>query len=96
MRSSRNSTRMSVRVQRAMSKRVASVRIPTHRGGAVADQAERDSPRDELIVTFFTLTVIGMLLYAAIRNRYRKAVESRGRPGDLREWTQVGGRVLQS
>jgi hypothetical protein len=30
---------------------------------------ERDSPRDELIVTFFALTVIALLLYAAIRTR---------------------------
>lgn len=30
---------------------------------------ERDSPRDQLIVTFFLLVIIGLLLYSAIRSR---------------------------
>lgn len=67
--------------------------------------SERDSPRDQLIVTFFLLVVIGLLLYAAIRSRQvilqvsnsnsadgrrlRKAIEARGRPTDLREWSEV-------
>ncbi|KAI9635017.1 uncharacterized protein MKK02DRAFT_43693 [Dioszegia hungarica] len=50
---------------------------------------KRDSPRDELIVTFFVLTVIGMLLFAAVRGRFQKAIETRGRPTDLRQWTHV-------
>lgn len=54
-----------------------------------AESAERDSPRDELIVTFFVLTVIGMLLFAAVRGRFQKAIETRGRPTDLRQWTHV-------
>lgn len=32
--------------------------------------AERDSPRDQWVVTFFILIVIVLLLTAAIRNRY--------------------------
>ncbi|KAK8865741.1 hypothetical protein IAR55_000887 [Kwoniella newhampshirensis] len=50
---------------------------------------KRDSPRDQLIVTFFLLIVFGLLLYAAIRSRLRKAIETRGRPQDLREWSEA-------
>ncbi|EIW72739.1 hypothetical protein TREMEDRAFT_36910 [Tremella mesenterica DSM 1558] len=50
---------------------------------------KRDSPRDQLIVTFFLLTVIGLLLYASIRARLQKAIENRGRPTDLREWSEA-------
>jgi hypothetical protein len=65
---------------------------------------ERDSPRDQLIVTFFLLIVVGLLVFQAIRircvpassppdagpnYRLRKAVEARGRPTDLREWSEV-------
>lgn len=32
-------------------------------------RVERDSPRDQLVVTFFCLIIIGMLLFAAIRSR---------------------------
>jgi hypothetical protein len=31
--------------------------------------AERDSPRDQLIVTFFVLTVFALLLWAGVRSR---------------------------
>ncbi|TYJ55902.1 hypothetical protein B9479_003425 [Cryptococcus floricola] len=50
---------------------------------------KRDSPRDQLFVTFFLLIVIGLLLYAAIRSRLRKAIEERGRPTDLRQWGEA-------
>lgn len=66
---------------------------------------ERDSPRDQLIVTFFLLVVIGLLLYAAIRSRWvsllhrrnssftasrlQRAIEARGRPKDMRQWSEV-------
>lgn len=33
------------------------------------DGAERDSPRDQLVVTFFVLTVVALLLFAAIGSR---------------------------
>ncbi|ORY21857.1 hypothetical protein BCR39DRAFT_569175, partial [Naematelia encephala] len=50
---------------------------------------KRDSPRDQLIVTFFLLIVIGMLLYAGIRARLQKAIEAKGRPTDLRQWSEA-------
>ncbi|WVW80325.1 hypothetical protein I302_102304 [Kwoniella bestiolae CBS 10118] len=50
---------------------------------------KRDSPRDQLVVTFFLLIVFGLLLYAAIRARLRQAIETHGRPTDLREWSQA-------
>ncbi|WVQ97067.1 hypothetical protein IAU59_004177 [Kwoniella sp. CBS 9459] len=50
---------------------------------------KRDSPRDQLVVTFFLLIVFGLLLYAAIRARLRKAIETRGQPQDLREWSEA-------
>jgi hypothetical protein len=34
---------------------------------------ERDSPRDQLVVTLFVLTVLGLLLSAGIKNRMLKA-----------------------
>jgi hypothetical protein len=34
---------------------------------------ERDSPRDQLVVTLFLLTVFGLLLGAGIKNRMEKA-----------------------
>ncbi|WWC68475.1 uncharacterized protein I206_102404 [Kwoniella pini CBS 10737] len=49
----------------------------------------RDSPRDQYVVTFFLLIVFGLLLYAGIRSRLRQAIETRGRPTDLREWGQA-------
>ncbi|WVR05693.1 hypothetical protein IAU60_002717 [Kwoniella sp. DSM 27419] len=50
---------------------------------------KRDSPRDQLVVTFFLLIVFGLLLYAAVRARLRRAIETRGRPQDLREWSEA-------
>ncbi|OCF32889.1 hypothetical protein I317_00782 [Kwoniella heveanensis CBS 569] len=50
---------------------------------------KRDSPRDQLVVTFFLLIVFGLLLYAAIRARLRRAIETRGQPQDLREWSEA-------
>ncbi|WWC87994.1 uncharacterized protein L201_002896 [Kwoniella dendrophila CBS 6074] len=50
---------------------------------------KRDSPRDQLVVTFFLLIVFGLLLVAAIRSRLRQAIEIRGRPTDLREWSEA-------
>ncbi|GFZ43218.1 hypothetical protein JCM24511_00937 [Saitozyma sp. JCM 24511] len=50
---------------------------------------KRDSPRDQLIVTFFVLTVFALLLWAGVRSRLRKAIEARGRPTDLREWSEA-------
>ncbi|WVQ85584.1 hypothetical protein IAT38_007750 [Cryptococcus sp. DSM 104549] len=50
---------------------------------------KRDSPRDQLVVTFFLLIVFGLFTYAAIRARLRKAIETRGRPTDLREWGEA-------
>lgn len=59
---------------------------------AFADTVERDSPRDQLIVTIFILIVALLLLTAAIRARMDAAIAERGsagRPTDLRSWTEV-------
>ncbi|ORX34178.1 hypothetical protein BD324DRAFT_636945 [Kockovaella imperatae] len=50
---------------------------------------KRDSPRDKLIVTFFIIIVFGMLVFAGIRARLRKAIDKRGKPADLREWSEA-------
>ncbi|KAK1927698.1 hypothetical protein DB88DRAFT_478917 [Papiliotrema laurentii] len=50
---------------------------------------KRDSPRDQIIVTFFVLIIIGLLLFQAIRSKLRQAIEQRGRPTDLREWSEA-------
>ncbi|KAH8080129.1 hypothetical protein HD553DRAFT_317436 [Filobasidium floriforme] len=50
---------------------------------------KRDSPRDQLVVTCFILIVVGLLLTAAIRNRLQAAIAERGRPTDLREWSEA-------
>ncbi|KAL7423742.1 hypothetical protein Q5752_001324 [Cryptotrichosporon argae] len=50
---------------------------------------KRDSPRDQMIVTFFLLVVVGLLLFAGVRARLAKAIEARGRPTDLREWSEA-------
>ncbi|WVN85618.1 uncharacterized protein L203_100767 [Cryptococcus depauperatus CBS 7841] len=50
---------------------------------------KRDSPRDQLVVTFFLLVVVSLMLYAALRARLRRAIETRGRPQDLREWGEA-------
>jgi hypothetical protein len=39
----------------------------------LADCVERDSPRDQLVVTLFLLTVFGLLLGAGVKNRMLKA-----------------------
>jgi hypothetical protein len=39
----------------------------------LADCLERDSPRDQLVVTLFLLTVFGLLLAAGVKNRMIKA-----------------------
>jgi hypothetical protein len=39
----------------------------------LADCLERDSPRDQLVVTLFLLTVFGLLLGAGVKNRMMKA-----------------------
>ncbi|GHJ89868.1 hypothetical protein NliqN6_6270 [Naganishia liquefaciens] len=50
---------------------------------------QRDSPRDQWVVTFFILIVAALLLTAAIRNRLDKAIAERGRPTDLRSWGEA-------
>ncbi|KAJ9101640.1 hypothetical protein QFC20_005171 [Naganishia adeliensis] len=50
---------------------------------------QRDSPRDQWVVTFFILIVVVLLLTAAIRNRLDKAIAERGRPTDLRLWSEA-------
>lgn len=39
----------------------------------LANCLERDSPRDQLVVTLFLLTVFGLLLGAGVKNRMIKA-----------------------
>jgi len=39
----------------------------------VLSDLERDSPRDQLVVTLFLLTVFGLLLSSGIKNRMLKA-----------------------
>ena len=50
--------------------------------------SERDSPRDQLVVTLFLLIVLGLLLGAAIKNRMEKAGLSTqiGRESGRRWW----------
>ncbi|CAK9782141.1 hypothetical protein CC85DRAFT_285857 [Cutaneotrichosporon oleaginosum] len=50
---------------------------------------KRDSPRDQIIVTSFLFVVVGMLLFAGVRARLRRAIETRGQPTDLREWGEA-------
>jgi len=54
--------------RRATSKRAASVSRALRSARGVLT-AERDSPRDQLIVTFFLLIVVGLLLFQAVRIR---------------------------
>lgn len=52
------------------------VRVPARVGTFVNGDAlclERDSPRDQLIVTLFLLTVFGLLLGAGIKGKMEKA-----------------------
>ena len=54
--------------------------------------AERDSPRDQLVVTLFLLTVFGLLLGAGIKGRMVKAGLDTSLPWNTggRKWWQVG------
>lgn len=82
---------MSARAQRATSRRAVSVRPPTSHSTSPSNthSPERDSPRDQAIVTLFLLTVCALLLYAGVRTKLRKAIEDRGQPTDLREWGEA-------
>lgn len=54
--------------------------------------AERDSPRDQLVVSLFLLTVFGLLLGAGIKGRMVKAGLDTSLPWHTgRKWWQVGG-----
>ena len=56
----------------------------------LADCAERDSPRDQLVVTIFLLTVFGLLLGAGVKNRMLKAGLSGEMTWDTgRRWWEV-------
>jgi hypothetical protein len=51
---------------------------------------ERDSPRDQLVVTLFLLTVFGLLLGAGIKGRMVKAGLDTSLPWNTgRKWWQV-------
>ena len=53
--------------------------------------AERDSPRDQLVVSLFLLTVFGLLLGAGIKGRMVKAGLDTSLPWNTgRKWWQVG------
>ena len=57
----------------------------------VFSTTERDSPRDQLVVTLFLLTVFGLLLGAGIKNRMVKAGFDTGLPWNTgRRWWEVG------
>jgi len=59
--------------------------------------AERDSPRDQLVVTLFLLTVFGLLLGAGIKGRMVKAGLDTSLPWHTgRKWWQVGLPSLSS
>lgn len=52
------------------------VRIPARAGTPIdfgLSLPERDSPRDQLVVTLFLLTVFGLLLGAGIKGKMEKA-----------------------
>ena len=52
---------------------------------------ERDSPRDQLVVTLFLLTVFGLLLGAGIKGRMVKAGLDTSLPWNAgRRWWEVG------
>jgi hypothetical protein len=56
----------------------------------LADCLERDSPRDQLVVTLFLLTVFGLLLGAGVKNRMIKAGLSADIPwNNGRRWWEV-------
>ena len=55
------------------------------------DYVERDSPRDQLVVTIFLLTVFGLLLGAGIKGKMEKAgLEPRFNWAGGRELWEVG------
>lgn len=59
--------------------------------------AERDSPRDQLVVTLFLLTVFGLLLGAGIKGRMIKAGLDTSLPWNTgRKWWQWQVGVLPS
>ena len=59
--------------------------------------AERDSPRDQLVVSLFLLTVFGLLLGAGIKGRMVKAGLDPSLPWHTgRKWWQVGLPSLSS
>ena len=52
--------------------------------------SERDSPRDQLVVTLFLLTVFGLLLGAGIKGRMLKAGFDTSLPWNTsRRWWEV-------
>jgi hypothetical protein len=56
---------------------------------------ERDSPRDQLVVSLFLLTVFGLLLGAGIKGRMVKAGLDANLPWHTgRRWWQVGATPL--
>jgi hypothetical protein len=51
---------------------------------------ERDSPRDQLVVTLFLLTILGLLLGVSIKNRMLKAgLDSSTAWSASRRWWEV-------
>lgn len=58
-------------------------------------KTERDSPRDQLVVTLFLLTVFGLLLVAGIKTRIAKAGIAAELPWhNGRRWWEVRFLVL--
>jgi len=71
--------------RRVISKPDVSVSLTVlHWSYALTSTPERDSPRDQLVVTLFLLTVFGLLLGAGIKNRMLKA----GLTGTLFPWSR--------
>ncbi len=59
--------------------------------------SERDSPRDQLVVTLFLLTVFGLLLGAGIKGRMLKAGFDTSLPWNTsRRWWEVRCDMLQN
>ena len=85
--------------RRAISRLVVSVRTPDPESPCplanvrrMSDSAfsERDSPRDQLVVTFFLLTVFALLLGAGIKGRMLKAGFDTSLPWNTsRRWWEV-------
>jgi hypothetical protein len=51
--------------------------------------SERDSPRDQLVVTLFLLMVFGLLLGAGIKNRMEKAGFNPNFGANSKTWWEV-------